>query len=169
MAPYHAPPTKVLSSKPLSSSQAHAFLSTFTLAANGGGAGQNEIVLTNLKRIEQALLGIYVPRPVKEDMILEEGMTDMAAPIADEEAPVEGVGEEYVEGEENGEDEMYALEDREEGQRNTMIPEVSAAKKPKVDKKADKKARRKEEKKARAEQRKKERQDEDEDEDEDEE
>jgi hypothetical protein len=168
MAPYHAPPTKVLSSTPLSSSQAHAFLSTFTLAANDGGAGQNEIVLTNLKRIEQALLGIYVPRPVKEDMILEEGMTDMAAPIAGEEVPVEGVREEYVEGEENGEDEMYALEDREE-ERNTMIPEVTTAKKPKVDKKADKKARRKEEKKARAEQRKKERHDEDDDEDDDEE
>lgn len=153
MAPVHAPPTKILSSTPLSPAQAHTFLTAFTTAAeaskNDAHNSHNEIVLTNLKRIEQALIGIHVPRPVQGDMDIE-GLTDMAAPLV---YPVEGEWEEEGE-EDNGEDNIDALDERDEN-RNRSIPAVQTATR-KVDKKADKKARRKEEKKHRAEQRMKE-------------
>lgn len=159
MAPAHAPPTKILSSTPLSPAQAHAFLASFTTAAeaskNDAHNGHNEIVLTNLKRIEQALIGIHVPRPVQGDMDIE-GLTDMAAPLVEHVFTVEGEGEvqgeEEKEEEENGEDNIDVLNyERDEGQ-NRNIPAVQTM----VNKKADKKARRKEEKKHRAEQRMKE-------------
>lgn len=154
----HAPPTKVLSSKPLSPAQAHAFLTSFTTAAdaakNDTHNGHNEIVLTNLKRIEQALIGIHVPRPVQGDLDIE-GLTDMTAPIMEQIVPVEGEGEEQENiREENGEDNIDALEDVVEEVRNTVIPVVKADGKTRADKKAAKKARRKEEKKQRAELRK---------------
>lgn len=160
MAPVHAPPTKILSSTPLSPAQAHAFLTAFTTAAeaskNDAHNGHNEIVLTNLKRIEQALIGIHVPRPIQSDMDIE-GLTDMAAPLV---YHVEGEWEEEEEeggddnGEDNGEDNIDASDERDED-RDRSIPAVQTVTR-KVDKKADKKARRKEEKKHRAEQRMKE-------------
>lgn len=158
MAPLHSPPTKILSSTPLSPTQAHAFLTAFTTAAeaskNDAHNGHNEIVLANLRRIEQALIGIHVPRPVQDGMDIE-GLTDMAAPIV-EVFPMEGEWEEQAGegGEDNGEDGIDAPDMRDEV-RNRSIPAVQTVVR-KVDKKADKKARRKEEKKHRAEQRTKE-------------
>lgn len=161
MAPPHTPPTKIISSTPLSSAQAHTFLTSFTAAAEASRSdvhnGHNEIVFTNLKRIEQALIGIHVPRPVQSDLELE-GLTDMAAPIVEEIVPVEGEGEEQEgENRENGKDDIDALrEGGDEGEvGNRGIPAIQAGVKGRADKKADKKARRKEEKKQRAEQRKK--------------
>lgn len=157
MAPAHAPPTKILSSTPLSPAQAHAFLTSFTTAAeaskNDAHNGHNEIVLTNLKRIEQALIGIHVPRPVQGDMDIE-GLTDMAAPLVEHVFTVEGEGDVRgeEEEEENGEDNIDVLDYERDEDRNRNIPAVQTT----VNKKADKKARRKEEKKHRAEQRMKE-------------
>lgn len=162
MAPAHAPPTKILSSTPLSPAQAHAFLTSFTAAAeaskNDAHNGHNEIVLTNLKRIEQALIGIHVPRPVQGDMDIE-GLTDMAAPLVDQIFPVEGEWEEQEGGEreESGENNIDVLDHRRDEDQNESIPAVQTV----ARKKADKKARRKEEKKHRAEQRMKEKEAED--------
>lgn len=170
MAPAHAPPTKIISSTPLSPAQAHAFLSSFTTAAeaskNDAHNGHNEIVLTNLKRIEQALIGIHVPRPVQGDMDIE-GLTDMAAPLVDHFFPVEGEGEEqdgeereeqkWQEREESDENNIDALDHRRDEGQNGSIPAAQTV----AMKKADKKARRKEEKKHRAEQRMKEKEAED--------
>lgn len=161
MARVQAPPTKILSSTPLSPAQAHAFLAAFTTAAeaskNDAHNGHNEIVLTNLKRIEQALIGIHVPRPVQGDMDIE-GLTDMAAPLVEHIFP-EGEGEEQDRGkreerEDNGENSIDGPDEWDEQDQSRSIPAVQTV--AKTDKKADKKARRKEEKKQRAEQRMKE-------------
>lgn len=169
MAPLHAPPTKILSSTTLSAAQAHAFLIDFTTAVeaskNDVHNGHNEIVFTNLKRIEQALIGVHIPRPVQSDLDIE-GLTDMTAPIVEQVIPIEREGEEQegYEEEEGGEDDINVLRDGDGEGRNRSTPAVQTGAK-KVDKKADKKARRKEEKKQRAEQRKKEKEVEDANED----
>lgn len=169
MAPLHAPPTKILSSTPLSAAQAHAFLTNFTTAVeaskNDVHNSHNEIVFTNLKRIEQALIGVHIPRPVQSDLDIE-GLTDMTAPIVEQVVPIEREGEEQegYEEEEGGEDDINVLRDGDGEDQNRSIPAVHTGAK-KVDKKADKKARRKEEKKQRAEQRKKEKEAEDANED----
>ncbi|RPA92170.1 hypothetical protein L873DRAFT_1794440 [Choiromyces venosus 120613-1] len=56
------PPTTLHGSTPLSPRSAESFLSAF-LADASRKPNQNEIVLTNLLRVQQALAGVYVPPP----------------------------------------------------------------------------------------------------------
>ena len=61
------PPTRVLSSANITPDAAHAFLSCFIAKADADRhtSARGDLVLADQRRIEQALQGVFIPKPVE--------------------------------------------------------------------------------------------------------
>lgn len=158
------PPTKVISSTTVLPSQARDFLSTFILKADTDRhtSSRGDLVLSDQRRIEQALQGVFIPKPIEAGNATETARTELNSPVVTNAAQINSQGdgevaeEEEKEGEGGGGPSHYALQDE-----VPIVESQSHSEEGKVDKakrKAEKKQRLKEEKKQRAEARAKERQ-----------
>ncbi|KAL7270625.1 hypothetical protein RUND412_006668 [Rhizina undulata] len=151
MVPLCNPPTQIISTTPLSASEAASHLSTFLSALPTTATPQtNDLVLSNLRRIHQALQGIHVPRPLSQ----EEALARLEAQESQSQPPTRGeaVNAEDVVAEDDGEYGEGGRLDNRPRSEIQWVPEVEV----KGDKKKDKKARRKAEKKMREDKRRKE-------------
>src|SRR5436853_7609687 len=61
------PPTQIISSTTVLPSQARNFLSTFILKADADRhtSSRGDLVLSDQRRIEQALQGVFIPKPAE--------------------------------------------------------------------------------------------------------
>ncbi|KAF8531311.1 hypothetical protein BDD12DRAFT_903117 [Trichophaea hybrida] len=154
------PPTKVLSSAAVLPSKAHTFLSTFILKADNDRdtSSRGNLVLSDQRRIEKALQGVFIPKPVE---VLDVAGTALRTP------EVTKAGKNAMEDVVNDEEAEETGESAEHHGVRVQSDDVPAPRKQSqstggvVDKekrKADKKLRLKDEKKRRAEERAKERQ-----------
>ncbi|PUU78060.1 hypothetical protein B9Z19DRAFT_1108517 [Tuber borchii] len=114
------PPTNLHESTPLTPSSAEPFLSAF-LADAGQKPNQNEIVLTNLLRVQRALAGVYVPPspPPSAAMVAAE-----AGILTKGEARVGEVAGEGAGGGEYGEERVDS--DKEKG-GDEIVPGIATA------------------------------------------
>lgn len=96
MSMYEVLPAKVLSSTRLSASEAQMFIAGFlTSAANArhnGSYTPEETTLSNLRRINQALLGFHIPttwsgQDVSELVLRKENKTRKQPPLTPDDAP----------------------------------------------------------------------------------
>lgn len=166
------PPTKVISSTTILPSQARNFLSTFILKADADRhtSSRGDLVLSDQRRIEQALQGVFIPKPVDAT---KTATTELNSPVVTNAARMNSQGGRRTAAteEDNDEQEEGQEDEQEEGGRGggrpshyalqDEVPTVesqSHSEEGKAKRKADKKQRLKEEKKQRAEARAKERQ-----------
>jgi len=157
MATTQLPPTRVVSSKIVSPSEACKFLSRFIQKADQDitSHARGDLVLSDQRRIEQALQGVFMPKPKELSEEQVQGQTAVERPLESTGTSVQV--SEVANGEEDGpwaDDAVYR-----EAQRG-KIPESRGGAGPddKQQRKVDKKARLKEEKRKRAEAREMERQ-----------
>jgi hypothetical protein len=136
--PISLPPTRVLSTTKISTAQAQTFLANFILTADAdrNTSARGDLVLSDQRRIEKALQGVYMPKPIEKPIV-------KAAPVAEPAAAPE---------EEEQQDEEMA----EAGEEEVEVVAPSKGTVDKAKRKAEKKARAKEEKKRKAEERAKE-------------
>jgi hypothetical protein len=137
--PVSLPPTRVLSTTKITPAQAQTFLANFILTADvdRNASARGDIVVSDQRRIEKALQGVYMPKPVEKPIV-------KAAPIAEPAAAQEW----------EQQDEEMAQAGGEEVVAEAAAPSGGAVDKEK--RKADKKARAKEDRKRKAEERAKE-------------
>jgi hypothetical protein len=83
MATTQLPPTRVVSSKIVSPSEAHKFLSRFIQKADQdlSSHARGDLVLSDQRRIEQALQGVFVPKPKELSEEQVQGQTDVDRPL----------------------------------------------------------------------------------------
>ncbi|KAA8905540.1 hypothetical protein FN846DRAFT_890469 [Sphaerosporella brunnea] len=136
------PPTRVVAAQKISPAQAQTFLANFILKADAdkNTSARGELVLSDQRRIEKALLGVYVPKPVEASVVAEKKKPVKVHEVAEEQ-------------------EAEVMEEEEPQQQQSEMVEAAAPSGGSVDKekrKAEKKARMKEERKRRAAERAKE-------------
>lgn len=136
-APAALPPTRIVSSKLVSPTDAQAFLSAFILKADTDRhtSARGELVLSDQRRIEKALEGVFIPKPVETFVVKEKAVK------APKEAAVEETAEEYEEAADTQAEETFQEEVQQQEQQQSAGGAVD-----KEQRKAEKKARMKAEK-----------------------
>jgi hypothetical protein len=152
------PPTKVLSSAAVLPSEAHTFLSTFILKADTDRhtSSRGNLVLSDQRRIEKALQGVFIPKPVEALEVARAALRTPVVTKAYKTATEEVVNDEEVE--ETGEWAGHRRIQNDEAPAPQSQSQSVGGVVDKEKRKADKKERLKDEKKQRAEERAKERQ-----------
>lgn len=100
------PPTRIVNSTIVSPADAQAFLSAFIVKADTdrSTSARGELVLSDQRRIEKALQGVFIPKPVETFVVKEKEVKEKApkanAPLVEapakeqEEVDVDGQAEE---------------------------------------------------------------------------